>query len=99
MGAAAESLTLEKDTPTRSAEAGVQQTAPASSAFDPFVQRLFGSAPSDPPISVADSLYVQRLKAPVLQRAQRLYGNRASQQIVMRVHTVQRQCACGGTCA
>jgi hypothetical protein len=99
MGAAAESLTLEKDTPTRSAEAGVQQTAPASSTFDPFVQRVFGSAPSDPPAAVADSLSVRRLKAPVLQRAQRLYGNRASQQIVMRARVVQRQCACGGTCA
>jgi hypothetical protein len=99
MGAAAESLTLEKDTPTRSAEAGVQQTAPASSAFDPFVQRLFGSAPSDPPAAVADSLSMQRFRAPVLQRAQRLYGNRASQQIVQRSHTIQRQCACGGTCA
>jgi hypothetical protein len=99
MSAAAESLTLEKDTPAKSAEAGVQQTAPASSAFDPFVQRIFGSAPADPPASVADSLSVQRFRAPVLQRAQRLYGNRASQQIVMRAHVVQRQCACGGTCA
>jgi hypothetical protein len=33
------------------------------------------------------------------QRIQRLYGNRASQQIVMRAPAVQRQCACGGTCA
>jgi hypothetical protein len=39
------------------------------------------------------------LKAPVLQRAQRLYGNRASNQIVMRARTSQRHCACGGTCA
>src|ERR1700722_12416470 len=99
MGAAAESLTLEKDTPTRNVEVGVEQTARASSAFDPFVQRLFGSAPSGPPASVADTLSVQHFRAPVLQRAQRLYGNRASQQIVMRAHTVQRQCACGGTCA
>jgi hypothetical protein len=98
MGTAAESLALEKDTPARSAETGVQQTALASSGVDPFVQRLFGGGPSDPPDSVADSLSIQRFRAPVLQRAQRLYGNRASQQIVMRAHTVQRQCACGGTC-
>jgi hypothetical protein len=98
MGAAAESLTLDKDTPARCAETGVQQTAPASSALDPFVQRLFSSAPADPPAAVADSLSVQRFRAPVLQRAQRLYGNRASQQIVQRSHTIQRQCACGGTC-
>ena len=37
---------------------------------------------------------VQRFRAPVLQRAQRLIGNRASQQIVLRAHTVQRQCTC-----
>jgi bacterioferritin-associated ferredoxin len=33
------------------------------------------------------------------RRIQRTVGNRASQQIVMRSHVVQRQCACGGTCA
>jgi len=98
MGAAPESLTLDKDTPARSAETGVQQSLPASHAFDPFVQRLFSGAPSEPSDSVADSLSLQRLRAPVLQRAQRLYGNRASQQIVQRAHSLQRQCRCGGTC-
>ena len=52
-----------------------------------------------PPTSAAGSVTIQSLKAPVLRRAQRLYGNRASQQIVMRARVVQRQCACGGTCA
>jgi hypothetical protein len=33
----------------------------------------------------------------VLQRAQRLYGNRASQQIVMHARALQRKCACAGT--
>jgi Domain of unknown function (DUF4157) len=33
------------------------------------------------------------------RRVQRTIGNRASQQIVMRAPVVQRQCACGGTCA
>jgi len=53
------------------------------------VDRFFG----------ADALSVPRLKAPVLQRAQRLYGNQASGQIVMRARALQRHCACGGTCA
>jgi hypothetical protein len=66
--------------------------------LEPLVESLFGRAPAGPPDSAAGSLSVQRLKAPVLQRAQRLYGNRASQQIVMRAKGLQRQCACGGTC-
>jgi hypothetical protein len=33
------------------------------------------------------------------RRVQRTIGNRASRQIVMRSHVVQRQCPCGGTCA
>jgi len=100
MGTTAESASLEKDAPSRSPEAGVQQTMSGlpAAALDPFVERLFGGAPSEPPDSAAGSLSIQRLKTPVLQRAQRLYGNRASQQIVMRARVLQRQCTCGGTC-
>jgi hypothetical protein len=97
---AAEALSLEKEAPSRSLDSSVPQTALAEpgAAFDPFVERLFGGAPSGPPESAAGSVTIQRLKAPVLQRAQRLYGNRASQQIVMRARALQRQCNCGGTC-
>jgi hypothetical protein len=34
-----------------------------------------------------------------LQRAQRLFGNRMSQQFVKRISTLQRQCACGSACS
>jgi len=101
MGAAAETVSMEKEAPIRSSEPGGQLAAPAlpGSVPDPFVERLFGGAPAQPPDSAIGSLSVQRLKAPVLQRAQRLYGNRASQRIVMRARILQRQCACGGACA
>ncbi|MBV9759644.1 MAG: DUF4157 domain-containing protein [Acidobacteriaceae bacterium] len=64
-----------------------QFTIPES-GHDPTVDRFFG----------ASALSVPHLKAPVLQRAQRLYGNQASGQIVMRARALQRRCACGGTC-
>lgn len=101
MGAGAESVSLEKEAPSRSSEATVQQATLGvpGAVFDPFVERLFGGAPANPPDSAAGSISIQRLTTPVLQRAQRLYGNRASQRIVMRSHALQRQCACGGTCA
>jgi len=101
MGAAAETVSMEKEAPSRSSEAGVQLAVPAGpgAVFGPFVERLFGGAPAQPPDCAAGSLSVERLKAPVLRRAQRLYGNRASQQMVMRAQALQRQCACGGACA
>lgn len=100
MGTAAESVSLEKESATRSPEIGSQQAATApTGVFDPLVERIFGGAPPELPESAADSLSVRHLKAPVLQRSQRLYGNRASQQIVMRARVLQRQCGCGGTCA
>jgi hypothetical protein len=100
MGAAAESVSVEKEAPSRGAEAGGTQGAAASPgfAFDPFVDRLFGGSPAEPPDSAAGSLAIQRLKAPLMQRAQRLYGNRASQRMVQRAGVIQRQCACGGKC-
>jgi bacterioferritin-associated ferredoxin len=101
MGAAAETVSLQRDAPSRSPETAGPESAPAMSgaSFDPFVDRLLAGAPAEPSDSAAGSLSVQRLKAPVLQRAQRLYGNHASQQMVMRSRVLQRQCACGGTCA
>ena len=98
--AAAEPLALEKETPSRSSDLIVERATAGApeAALDPFVERLFGGGPSVPSDSAAGSLSVQRLKTPVLQRAQRLYGNRASQQIVMRASALQRQCKCGGTC-
>ncbi len=98
---AAEPVSLEKEAPTRSPESSIPQSPSAEpgSSFDPFVDRLFGGASKGPPESAAGSVNILRLKAPVLQRAQRLYGNRASQQIVMRARALQRQCNCGGTCA
>jgi hypothetical protein len=82
----AESVSLEKEASSRSPETDGPHAAPAPSqeVFDPLVETLVGNAPTDSADSAPGSLSVQPLKAPVLQRAQRLYGNRASQQIVMR---------------
>lgn len=78
---------------------GMQPGADAASPnLDPFLNRLFHGAPAEPPEDAARYLSVPGLKTPVLQRAQRAYGNRASQQFVMRARGLQRQCACGGTC-
>jgi bacterioferritin-associated ferredoxin len=38
-------------------------------------------------------------RASAARRVQKTHGNRASQQIIMRSPILQRQCACGGTCA
>ena len=67
-------------------------------AYGSFVQRLFTGSPAERPDAAARSLSATSLKAPVLRRAQRSYGNRASQQIVMRARALQRKCDCGGTC-
>jgi len=97
MGAAAESVSLERDTDSRGHETAGNQPAPGPT-FAPFVQRLFAGSPGDPPDSAVGALSARSLKAPVLQRAQRLYGNRASQHMVMRARALQRKCDCGGTC-
>ena len=98
---APESISLEKDAPTKGPEYSVRQPASLgpTTSFDPFVETILGGALPTPSDSVAGSLTIQRLKTPVLQRTQRLYGNRASQEIVMRARSLQRQCNCGGTCA
>lgn len=92
MGASAETVSSERDAPSRSSgqQSGSQPASVFGSASrDPIVDRLFG----------AESLSVPHLKAPVLQRAQRTYGNRASQQWAMRAGVLQRHCTCGGTCS
>ena len=97
--ASSEALTVERDCDSQSR--GLAETPAAASpesGFDPLIESLVGRSSAAPRYSAAGPLSVQRLKAPVLQRAQRLYGNRASQQIVMRARVVQR-CSCGGTCA
>jgi hypothetical protein len=68
MGAAAESVSLEKEAPSRSQERGVQQTASAESgsASNPLVERLFQGSPPDPADSTARSLSSPGLRAPVL---------------------------------
>jgi hypothetical protein len=68
--------------------------------------------PSDPLDDLPMHQVIQLLRSPApghaansstrssaARRIQRTIGNRATQQVVMRAHTVQRQCACGGTCA
>jgi len=87
---AAETVSFENEAPVRSSgSAGPRSAAPPpASGFDLYVDKLF----------VVGSLSVGQLKAPILQRAQRLCGNRASQQMVMRARVLQR-CSCGGTCA
>jgi len=91
MRAVRESDSLECAVPSRTSETDGPRAAPPtpSAKFEPLAEEFFG----------AESLSVPRLKAPVLQRAQRLYGNRATQKMVMRARTLQRQCPCGGTCA
>src|ERR1700733_2144625 len=92
-------LSVEQDFESPSHETEDTSAAHASPEVrvDPVVQRLFRRAPAEPPDSAAGSLSVQRLKVPVLQRAQRLYGNHVTEQMVIRTRTLQRQCACGGT--
>lgn len=101
MAAAAEPVSLEKEAPSRSSKLSVERATAGipEAAFDPFVERLFGGGSAVPLDSAAGSLSIHRLKAPVLQRAQRLYGNRATQQMVGSARVLQRQCKCGGTCA
>ena len=100
MSESAESVAVEKsvDTHAQGPTSPVAPVAAAESTLDPFVDRLFSGAPDGPPDGAARSLTVQRMTSPVLQRAQRLYGNRASQRLVMRSRALQRQCSCGGTC-
>ncbi len=97
MGAAAEAVSLQKDTESRGPETAAAPSSPGP-AYDPFVDRFFQGAPAEPPDAAARSLSKRSLQAPVLQRAQRLYGNRAAQQIVTRSRILQRKCDCGGTC-
>lgn len=59
----------------------------------PFVEALFHGSPAQPPDDVSRSLSMASLRMPVLQRAQRTYGNRVCQQIVMRAQMLQRQSA------
>jgi hypothetical protein len=90
MSPVAEPVSQENDFRSREDASAPPAKSPASGAtFDPFAERFFGP----------ESLSVERLRAPALQRAQRLYGNRASQHMVMRARVLQRHCACGGTCA
>ena len=90
MGAVAESISHENEAATHGGEGVEPKGAPGAGGNipGPFVAGLLG----------ARSLSVPQLRAPVLQRAQRLYGNRASQHMVTRAHVLQRQCTCGGTC-
>jgi len=99
MRRAAESVSLEKEASSRPPVRDKPHAEATASVFDPAMEQLLPARSEALSESVAGSLSVEPLKAPVLQRAQRLYGNRASQQIVTRARILQRQCTCGGTCA
>ena len=98
MAVTAEFVSPEKEAPSRSWEPGVQRAKDAApeKAFDPYIETVVRGSSGD---SAANALSVQPLRAPVLQRAQRFYGNRASQRIMMRARRLQRQRECGSTCA
>jgi hypothetical protein len=100
MSESVESIAVEKsvDTHAPAPASPLQPAATVDSSFDPLVDGLFAGAPDEPPDAAARTLTVQRMTSRVLQRAQRLYGNRASQRFVMRSRALQRQCACGGMC-
>jgi hypothetical protein len=95
MGAVSETVT-EKDTPARThATLAVEQPVHAD-ASAPALRVV--TAASESPRAAAQFLAAAGPNSGVLQRAQRSFGNRASQQIVQR-GLMQRKCNCGGTCA
>lgn len=95
--AAAEPASIDRGAVARSHETAVLQPS-AGPGFDPSIDRFVLGSPADPPDAAARALSAGGPKTPILQRAQRCYGNRTSQQIVMRAHVLQRKCDCGGTC-
>jgi Domain of unknown function (DUF4157) len=96
MGAVSETL-AEKDTSTRShATPAVEGSVLANSTAPP--SRIVTAA-SESPRAASQFISATGPNPGVLERAQRSYGNRASQQIVQRATTIQRKCSCGGTCA
>jgi hypothetical protein len=98
MGGASESVTVEKDAPSRSHQSPSASLSVTDSFNTPSHSRIESTAVKSP--MAAAQLISQTGPDPtVLQRAQRAYGNRASQQIVMRARAIQRKCDCGGACA
>src|SRR5579859_4371467 len=93
MGVEAEAVSTHKEAESRERAVAVPGR---EAGFDPLADRVLGGSPA--PDAAARSLKFSGLSSPILQRAQRLYGNRASQQMVQRDRVLQRQCACGGTC-
>jgi len=92
MGDAAELLAV-KEAASRCAQADARpQHADSDQASHPFVQRIFRGFPAKPPESIAAALTAPHLGAPVLQRAQRFYGNRVCQPIVQHASVLQRKC-------
>lgn len=99
MGSTPETASLEKNSESHHRETPGKPAVLASFG-DPFhaVADRMLLGPTDPPDVTIRSLRAPALRVPVLQHAQRAWGNHASQQIVQRACGLQRQCACGGTC-
>jgi hypothetical protein len=98
MGAVSESVAVEKDAPSRTRQSPGSVLSSTSALSTPTQSRLV-SAAGESPLAATQIISQTGPNAAVLQRAQRSYGNRASQQIVMRARAVQRKCDCGGSCA
>lgn len=97
MGAASESVSVEKDADSR-AHATLAASPSAVHDSTPLVASRVLTAADESPHAAAQLISQTGPNPSVLQRAQRSYGNRASQQIVLRARAIQRKCDCGGTC-
>ena len=98
MGVASESVAVEKDAPSRARPSSTNDLSVAHISNGPTHSRIVTAA-AESPQAAAHFLSQNGPDPAILQRAQRSYGNRASQQIVMRARAIQRKCDCGGTCA
>ena len=98
MGASAEPVSVEKDASSHAhAAPNASQTLDHHPSSDAGSRVL--TAADSSPHSAAELISHTGSNPSILQRSQRSYGNRASQQIVMRARAIQRKCDCGGACA
>lgn len=97
--------------PKRDHHAATPQAELSVESYGGLAGRFFSSAPNEPPPENAAALFPaasgqQSVRAVILKRAQQTHGNQFLQRFVQRKPSaiipsaiIQRQCACGGTCA
>jgi hypothetical protein len=101
MGAEPTQVAADKQSDSRGPGAVESQAAgvPPAFAYELHAEHMFASDPAESASSAANALSLPGLVAPILQRAQRNFGNRSAQRMVTRSRVAQRHCACGGKCA